>query len=115
VIVDTTVRIDYLRGRENNETEYFDRELGLQRFGLVRELQRFEVFESGVCPSGGFSPDFSLWDWNYGPDSASLAVGQNCKLAIKLLEAGTHSLQPTRSVGINDSLRETRRTESAQN
>jgi len=68
VIVDTTVWIDYLRGLQNNETDYFDRELGRQRFGLtdlilcetlqgvgdentftrvLRELRKFEVFETG--------------------------------------------------------------------
>ena len=68
VIVDTTVWIDYLRGLQNAETNYFDRELGRQRFGLMdltlceilqglkdehasnrvlRELRRFELFESG--------------------------------------------------------------------
>jgi predicted nucleic acid-binding protein len=68
VIVDTTVWIDYFRGVENRETEYFDSELGRQRFGLtdlilceilqgledekgftrgLRELQKFEIFETG--------------------------------------------------------------------
>jgi len=68
VIVDTTVWIDYLRGLQNAETNYFDRELGRQRFGLtdlilceilqglkdehasnrvLRELRRFELSESG--------------------------------------------------------------------
>lgn len=68
VIVDTTIWIDYMRGLQNAETNYFDRELGRQRFGLtdlilceilqglrdehasnrvLRELRRFELFESG--------------------------------------------------------------------
>jgi predicted nucleic acid-binding protein len=68
VIVDTTVWIDYLQGRENKETAYLDRELGRQRFGLtdlilcetlqgikddkafaqvLREMRRFEMFETG--------------------------------------------------------------------
>jgi len=68
VIVDTTVWIDYLRGLQNKETDYFDRELGRQRFGLtdlilcetlqgigdentfirvLRQLRKFEVFETG--------------------------------------------------------------------
>jgi predicted nucleic acid-binding protein len=68
VIVDTTVWIDYLRGLRNKQTDYFDRELGRQRFGLtdlilcetlqgvgdenaftrvLRELRKFEVFETG--------------------------------------------------------------------
>jgi predicted nucleic acid-binding protein len=68
VIVDTTVWIDYLRGLQNSETNYFDRELARQRFGLtdlilceilqglrdeqaskrvLRELRQFEFFETG--------------------------------------------------------------------
>jgi predicted nucleic acid-binding protein len=68
VIIDTTVWIDYLRGLRNRETDYFDRELGRQRFGLsdlilceilqgigdekaftrvLRELRKFEIFETG--------------------------------------------------------------------
>jgi predicted nucleic acid-binding protein len=68
VIVDTTVWIDYLRGLRNRETDYFDRELGRQRFGLtdlilcetlqgigdeksfarvLRDLRKFEIFETG--------------------------------------------------------------------
>ena len=68
VIVDTTVWIDYLRGLGNKETDYFDRELGRQRFGLtdlilcetlqgigdekaftrvLRGLRKFEIFETG--------------------------------------------------------------------
>ena len=68
VIIDTTVWIDYLRGLRNKETDYFDHELGRQRFGLtdlilcetlqgvgdekafarvLRELRKFEIFETG--------------------------------------------------------------------
>ncbi len=68
VIIDTTVWIDYLRGVHNKETDYFDRELGRQRFGLtdlilcetlqgireekaftrvLRELRKFELFDTG--------------------------------------------------------------------
>src|ERR1700722_4024727 len=68
VIVDSTVWADYLRGLRNKETDYFDRELGPQRFGLtelilcealqgigeentftriLRELRKFEIFETG--------------------------------------------------------------------
>lgn len=68
VIVDTTVWIDYLRGTHNKETDYFDREVGRQRFGLtdlllcetlqgisdeqaftrvLQELRNFELFETG--------------------------------------------------------------------
>ena len=35
VIVDTTVWIDYLRGTENPQTHWLDRELGRQRMGLT--------------------------------------------------------------------------------
>jgi predicted nucleic acid-binding protein len=68
VIIDTTVWIDYLRGRHNKESDYFDREVGRQRFGLtdlilcetlqgigdeksftrvLHELRKFELFETG--------------------------------------------------------------------
>jgi len=68
VIVDTSVWIDYLRGIQNKETEYFDRQVGRQRFGLtdlilcetlqgvadaktfarvLRELRKFQVLETG--------------------------------------------------------------------
>jgi predicted nucleic acid-binding protein len=68
VIIDTTVWIDYLRGARNKETDYLDREVGRQRFGLtdlilcetlqgiddeksftrvLSGLRRFEMFEMG--------------------------------------------------------------------
>lgn len=68
VIIDTTVWIDYLRGTENPETRWLDRELQRQRFGLTdlilcdvlqgirgqsafarvqAELLRFQVFQTG--------------------------------------------------------------------
>jgi predicted nucleic acid-binding protein len=68
IIVDTTVWIDYLSGRDNDETDYLDRELSRQRLGLtdlilcetlqgvpdersftrvLRELRKFELFETG--------------------------------------------------------------------
>jgi len=68
VIVDTTVWIDYFSGVQNAETDYLDRELSRQRFGLtdlilceilqgirddktfaqvLRGLGRFELFETG--------------------------------------------------------------------
>jgi predicted nucleic acid-binding protein len=68
VIVDTTVWIDYLRGTDNAETKWLDRELQLRRLGLTdlilcevlqglreqktfervrAELLQLEVFDSG--------------------------------------------------------------------
>jgi predicted nucleic acid-binding protein len=68
VIIDTTVWIDYLRGTENPEIRWLDRELQRQRFGLTdlilcdvlqgirgqsafarvqAELLRFQVFQTG--------------------------------------------------------------------
>jgi predicted nucleic acid-binding protein len=68
VIVDTTVWIDYLRGTENPETLWLDRELQRQRLGLTdlilcevlqgiqdhrmfsrvrADLLKFQVFENG--------------------------------------------------------------------
>src|SRR5215469_10103213 len=67
-IVDTTVWVDYLRGLENPETDCLDRILAIERLGLtdlilcevlqgvdgkgkaarvLRELRRFEIFETG--------------------------------------------------------------------
>lgn len=68
VIIDTTVLIDYMRGRSTAEAVWFERELGRQRFGLTdlilceilqgvpddnssrrvhRELSRFEIYDTG--------------------------------------------------------------------
>lgn len=68
IIVDTTVWIDYFRGQQNPETEWFNNQLGQQLFGLTdlilcevlqgiqpesaflqvrRELNEFELFETG--------------------------------------------------------------------
>ena len=68
IIVDTTVWIDYLRGRGNRETDYLEHEIIRQRLGLTdlilceilqglpdrrsftrvsHELLKFEVFETG--------------------------------------------------------------------
>jgi len=68
VIIDTTVWIDYLRGSQNPETNWLNRELDRQRLGLTdlilcevlqgirddrsftqvhRALRRFEIFETG--------------------------------------------------------------------
>ena len=67
-IVDTTVWIDYFRGRSNPHTEWLDREVSRQRLGLTdiilcellqgirddaifervrRDLSHFEVFDTG--------------------------------------------------------------------
>jgi predicted nucleic acid-binding protein len=68
VIVDTTVWVDYLRGSDNPETDWLDREFGRQPLGLVdvifcevllgvrddhdfetirRHLELFHIFETG--------------------------------------------------------------------
>lgn len=68
VIIDTTVWIDYLRGAENPETHWLDRELQRQRLGLTdlilcevlqgirdqnafgrvqADLLKFQVFQTG--------------------------------------------------------------------
>jgi hypothetical protein len=68
IIVDTTVWIDYLRGRSTKETEWFEHELERQRLGLtdlilceilqgisdessfqrvLGELLRFEIYDTG--------------------------------------------------------------------
>jgi predicted nucleic acid-binding protein len=52
VIVDTTVWIDYLRGTENPETRWLDRELQRQRLGLT-DLILCEVLQ-GIRDQGAF-------------------------------------------------------------
>jgi predicted nucleic acid-binding protein len=68
VIIDTTVWVDYLRGRVTKETSWFESKLQRQRFGLtdlilceilqgvadesmaqrvLRELLRFEIHDTG--------------------------------------------------------------------
>ena len=44
IIVDTTVWVDYLRGRRNPETEWLDRELGREEIGLT-DLVLCEVLQ----------------------------------------------------------------------
>ena len=53
VIVDTTVWIDYLRGVENPETRWLDRELQRQRLGLT-DLILCEVLQ-GIRDQSAFS------------------------------------------------------------
>jgi predicted nucleic acid-binding protein len=53
VIVDTTVWIDYLRGTENPETQWLDRELQRQRLGLT-DLILCEVLQ-GIREQGAFA------------------------------------------------------------
>lgn len=69
VIVDTTIWIDYFRGVQNPETEYFDREVNRQRFGLtdlilcetlqgIKDQQSFEsvlrqLYEFDLFGTGG--------------------------------------------------------------
>jgi predicted nucleic acid-binding protein len=69
VIVDTTVWVDYLRGAENPETRWLDRELQRQRLGLtdlilcevlqgIGERRNFDrvredLLKFAVFPSGG--------------------------------------------------------------
>jgi hypothetical protein len=53
VIVDTTVWIDYLRGTENPETRWLDRELQRQRLGLT-DLILCEVLQ-GIRDQGAFA------------------------------------------------------------
>lgn len=53
VIVDTTVWIDYLRGTENPETRWLDRELRRQRLGLT-DLILCEVLQ-GIRDQSAFA------------------------------------------------------------
>jgi hypothetical protein len=51
VIVDATVWIDYLGGVQNAETDWLDREMPLQRFGLT-DMILCEVLQGIRDPSG---------------------------------------------------------------
>src|SRR5258708_12581195 len=53
VIIDTTVWIDYLRGTENPETRWLDRELQRQRLGLT-DLILCEVLQ-GIRDQNAFA------------------------------------------------------------
>jgi predicted nucleic acid-binding protein len=53
VIIDTTVWVDYLRGTENPETRWLDRELQRQRLGLT-DLNLCEVLQ-GVRDQNAFT------------------------------------------------------------
>ena len=53
VIIDTTVWIDYLRGADNPETNWLDKHLTLQRFGLT-DLILCEVLQ-GIQDEGEFA------------------------------------------------------------
>jgi hypothetical protein len=53
VIIDTTVWIDYLRGTENPETRWLDRELQRQRLGLT-DLILCEVLQ-GIRDQSAFA------------------------------------------------------------
>jgi predicted nucleic acid-binding protein len=79
VIVDTTVWIDYLRGADNPETGWLDRELQRQRLGLtdlilcevlqgIREPRRFDQVQTDLLKFHVFST---------GGTSAAIAAAQN--------------------------------------
>jgi predicted nucleic acid-binding protein len=53
VIIDTTVWVDYLRGTENPETRWLDRELQQQRLGLT-DLTLCEVLQ-GIRNQNAFA------------------------------------------------------------
>jgi predicted nucleic acid-binding protein len=53
VIIDTTVWIDYLKGVSNKETNYLDREVARQRFGLT-DLILCEILQ-GIADQKSFT------------------------------------------------------------
>lgn len=81
VIIDTTVWIDYLRGTENPETRWLDRELQRQRLGLT-DLILCEVLQ-GIRDQSAFAKVRSdLLKFQVFPTGGSLlaiAAAQNCR------------------------------------
>jgi hypothetical protein len=79
VIVDTTVWIDYLRGTENPETNWLDRELQRQRLGLT-DLILSEVLQ-GVRNQVEFTrvrADLLKFDiFDTGGSALAIAAAQN--------------------------------------
>lgn len=79
VIVDTTVWIDYLRGTENPETRWLDRELQGQRLGLT-DLILCEVLQ-GISEHNAFarvrSDLMKFQVFETGGSDFAIAAGQN--------------------------------------
>jgi predicted nucleic acid-binding protein len=79
VIVDATVWIDYLRGTENPETDWLDRELQRQRLGLT-DLILCEVLQ-GIRNQGEFArarADLLKFDiFDTGGSDLAIAAAQN--------------------------------------
>jgi predicted nucleic acid-binding protein len=82
VIVDTTVFIDYLSGRQNSETEWLDSELGHQPLGLT-DLILCEVLQ-GIRKENEFEKvrreltKFDLFDG--GGEEVAVAAAQNYRI-----------------------------------
>ncbi len=81
VIVDTTVWIDYLRGAENPETLWLDRELQRQRLGLI-DLILCEVLQ-GIRDQGTFAQVqtnlLRFQVFQTGGTALAVAAAQNCR------------------------------------
>lgn len=82
VIVDTTVWIDYLRGTDNAETRWLERELPLRRLGLtdlilcevlqgLRDQKTFERVSANLLQFGVF---------NSGGVDITIAASLNCRV-----------------------------------
>jgi predicted nucleic acid-binding protein len=82
VIVDTTVLIDYLRGTQNPHTQWVDREVQRQRFGIT-DLILCEVLQ-GIHDQGEFEQvrkDLStLQVFNTGGSDMAIAAAQNYRV-----------------------------------
>ena len=95
VIVDTTVWIDYLRGTENPETRWLDRELQRQRFGLT-DLILYELLQ-GIREQGVFtrvrSDLLRFQIFQTGGSEMAVAAAQNYR---DLRRAGIHRSQNNR-------------------
>lgn len=93
IIVDTTVWIDYLGGAVNPHTEWFDRELGRQPFGLT-DLILCEILQ-GIRADSGFTRtrrDLSRFEiFSTGGEALAIAAARN----YRLLRSHGHTVRKT--------------------
>jgi hypothetical protein len=93
IIVDTTVWIDYLGGTVNPHTEWFDRELNQQRFGLI-DLILCEVSQ-GIRAEPAFTRvrrNLSMFEiFGTGGEALAVASAQN----YRFLRSRGHAIRRT--------------------
>ncbi len=93
VLIDSSVWIDYLRGTVNPHTDWLDRELSLQRFGLT-DLILCEVLQ-GIADEASFRKvrrtlsQFEIF--STGGEGLAVASAMN----YRRLRAGGHTVRKT--------------------